>query len=156
MQGGCLVGSLLGLQYMSETSKGRGGTIINVASIIGLMPCNGFPIHTMTQYAIVGLSRAFGGHYKRTKVKIIGFCPGLTQSELIETAYKNTLNGHFARVFQREVEGCYLQHPDFVGNGLVKVIDKAKPGSIWFVENNDQPHEVHFPALSSMIREKMY
>ncbi|XP_044759721.1 15-hydroxyprostaglandin dehydrogenase [NAD(+)]-like isoform X2 [Coccinella septempunctata] len=154
--GGCLIGSLLGLQYMSKTSNGNGGIIINMASIIGLMPCNGFPIHTMTQYGIVGLSRAFGGHYKRTRVKVIGFCPGLTQSQLIEKAHRNTLNGHFARVFRKEVEGCYLQHPDFVGDGLVKVIDKARPGSIWFIENNDQPHEVHFPALSSMIREKLY
>ncbi|KAL3285228.1 hypothetical protein HHI36_019340 [Cryptolaemus montrouzieri] len=152
--GGCLIGSLLGLEYMSTTSKGDGGVIINVASIIGLMPCNGFPIHTMTQYGIVGLSRALGGHYKRTGVKVFGFCPGLTQSQLIETAHKNTLNRHFAKIFCREVEGCYLQHPDSVGNGLVKIIQTAKPGSIWFVENNGEPHEIHFPKLQDMIHEK--
>ncbi|KAK9881506.1 hypothetical protein WA026_016386 [Henosepilachna vigintioctopunctata] len=153
--GGCLTGTLLGLQYMSTTSRGKGGVIINTASIIGLIPCNGFPIHTLTQHGIVGFSRALGGHYKRTGVKVICICPALTQSPLIETAHKNTLNRYFAKTFCKEVEGCYLQHPDAVGDGLVKIINKAKPGSIWFVENNDHPHEIRFPKFVDMINEKL-
>lgn len=56
-------GTLLGLQYMAKDKGGKGGVIVNIASILGLMPAGSFPVYTGTQHAIMGLSQAFAVRY---------------------------------------------------------------------------------------------
>lgn len=51
---GCVIGTLLGMQYMAKSSQGSGGTIVNVGSIMSVIPSCGFPIYTMTQFGIAG------------------------------------------------------------------------------------------------------
>lgn len=51
---GCVIGTLLGMQYMAKSSQGSGGTIVNVGSVMSFIPSCGFPIYTMTQFAIGG------------------------------------------------------------------------------------------------------
>lgn len=51
---GCVIGTLLGMQYMSKSSSGRGGTIVNIGSIMSMIPSCGFPIYTLTQFGIAG------------------------------------------------------------------------------------------------------
>lgn len=51
---GCVIGTLLGMQYMAKSSQGSGGIIVNIGSIMCLIPSCGFPIYTMTQFGIAG------------------------------------------------------------------------------------------------------
>lgn len=51
---GCIIGTLLGMQYMSKSSSGKGGTIVNIGSVMSMIPSCGFPIHTLTQFGIAG------------------------------------------------------------------------------------------------------
>lgn len=51
---GCIAGTLLGMQYMAKSSQGAGGTIVNIGSIMSVIPSCGFPIYTMTQFGIAG------------------------------------------------------------------------------------------------------
>lgn len=51
---GCVIGTLLGMQYMAKSSEGSGGTIANIGSIMSVIPSCGFPIYTMTQFGIAG------------------------------------------------------------------------------------------------------
>lgn len=51
---GSVIGTLLGMQYMAKSSQGSGGIIVNVGSIMSIIPSCGFPIYTMTQFGIAG------------------------------------------------------------------------------------------------------
>lgn len=137
---------------MSKTCFGQGGTIVNIASIMGLIPSAGYPIHTLTQFGIVGFSRAIGGstHYDRTGVKVAALCPGLTNTRLLKQAPYHAINDKFRKEFKEESGGCVLQKPESVALATLDILDHAMPGSIWVVENNSKPYEIRFPEVADM------
>ena len=53
-------GTLLGLQYMGEDEGGKGGVVVNMASIAGLEANEAFPVYAATKHAVIGLTRSFG------------------------------------------------------------------------------------------------
>ncbi|XP_044271920.1 15-hydroxyprostaglandin dehydrogenase [NAD(+)]-like isoform X1 [Tribolium madens] len=147
-----IIGTLLGMQYMSKTSLGQGGTIINVASIMGLIPSSGYPIHTLTQFGIVGFSRAIGNlnHYDRTGVRVTALCPGLTNTKLLKQAPYHAINDKFRKEFKEESGGCVFQKPESVALAALDVLQDALPGSVWVVENNSKPYEIRFPEVADL------
>jgi len=60
LQNAVVRGTLLGLQYMGKDEGGKGGVVVNIASILGLAPFSGSPIYTASKHAVIGLSRSFG------------------------------------------------------------------------------------------------
>lgn len=59
-QKGSTNGILLALKYMSKDTNGKGGVIVNTASVAGLHGVPPFPMYTASKHAIVGLTRSFG------------------------------------------------------------------------------------------------
>ncbi|XP_019766718.2 15-hydroxyprostaglandin dehydrogenase [NAD(+)] [Dendroctonus ponderosae] len=151
---GSVVGTLLGLQYMSKSSKGYGGIIVNIGSILGIIPSSGYPLHTMTQFGICGFSKAIGcekmcilgNHIHRTGVKVFALCPGLTDTKLLLEAPAKAINDRFAQEHADEIEGSTAQKTTSVAKGLADILDKAKAGSVWVVENDGGPYEVTYPG----------
>lgn len=87
-QKGLVHGTLLGFQYMSEKNCRNGGIILNNASILGLQPFYPSPVYTGTKHFIIGFSRSMGHDYffKQTKVKVMAFCPGVTDTKMVSDA----------------------------------------------------------------------
>lgn len=152
MQASTVVGTLLGMQYMSKTSLGQGGTIVNMSSIMGLIPSSGYPIHTLTQFGIVGFSRAIGNisHFERTGVKVMSLCPGLTNTKLLKQAPYHAINDKFRKEFKEESMGCVLQKPESVALAVLDILCNGMPGSVWVVENNSKPYEIRFPEVADL------
>jgi 15-hydroxyprostaglandin dehydrogenase (NAD) len=53
-------GTLLAFQYMGKDKGGKGGVVVNIASILGLAPMAGCPVYVGTKHAVIGISRSFG------------------------------------------------------------------------------------------------
>lgn len=68
----------------------------------------------------------------------------------METAPTNSINQNFAAEFREEIDRCLIQGPEIVAQGLIKILEKAKPGTIWIAENNAEPYEVSFPNVGNM------
>lgn len=132
---------------MSKACKGNGGTIVNVASIMGLEPYSGCPIYTMTQHGIIGLTKSLGcgEYYEHTLVKFMSLCPGFTKSEFFEFASQKCINNKFGKEFQKEMETQYLQDPCFVGRALITMLHHGKPASIWIIEDENDAIEIKIP-----------
>lgn len=81
-------GTLLGLQYMGKDKGGRGGVIVNTASVLGLEPIAACPIYCASKSFVVGLCRSLAKpwHWNRTGVKVICLCPGITDTLLVAEA----------------------------------------------------------------------
>jgi 15-hydroxyprostaglandin dehydrogenase (NAD) len=60
LQNAVVRGTLLGLQYMGKDEGGKGGVVVNTASVAGLAPFAVTPIYVATKHAVIGLTRSFG------------------------------------------------------------------------------------------------
>ncbi|CAH2015002.1 unnamed protein product [Acanthoscelides obtectus] len=148
---GCVIGTLLGMQYMARSSSGSGGIIVNVGSLAGLTPWCGFPIYTMTQFGVVGFTKALGSGrlYERTGVKVFGYCPCLTKTAMLENLAEKSINDNFAAEFVEDTGNMKVQRPEIVAKGLVGTLHEAKPGSIWVAMEDKEPFEV---SMSEMLK----
>ena len=60
----------------------RGGHIVNIASLAGLLPAPGATAYCMTKHAVLGLSTALRGEAKAHGVKVTAVCPGFIQTQI--------------------------------------------------------------------------
>jgi len=64
---------------MGKDEGGKGGVVVNIASIVGLAPFACAPVYAATKHAVVGLTRSFGVSIAYSNVGIlywgrVGFC----------------------------------------------------------------------------------
>lgn len=76
--------------------------VINVCSVSGVGHSAGKPVYTATKFAVHGLTLSWGqpSHYKRTGVKVVGICPGLTITPLLD----NFGSGVFSPWYSEEMK----------------------------------------------------
>ncbi|KAG8171874.1 hypothetical protein JTE90_009287, partial [Oedothorax gibbosus] len=85
---GTLNGCQTAIDYMSKSSGGNGGIVINIASIVGLMPCPEAPVYAATKHFIVGLTRSYGAsvHYSEHGITFSALCPSIIETEMAARA----------------------------------------------------------------------
>jgi short-subunit dehydrogenase len=71
----------------------RRGTIVNVASILGLMGNARMSGYCATKFALVGFSEAVRAEVIGSGVKVALVCPGTTETEFFEKAEKHKIPG---------------------------------------------------------------
>jgi len=66
----------------------RTGSIINLASVAGVMGMEARFAYTVTKHAVVGMTRAMAMDHGQTGVRINCICPGRTQTPFVEARLK--------------------------------------------------------------------
>ena len=66
----------------------RAGSIINLASVAGVMGMEGRFAYTVTKHAVVGMTRAMAMDHGQTGVRINCICPGRTQTPFVDARLK--------------------------------------------------------------------
>ncbi|XP_046433538.1 15-hydroxyprostaglandin dehydrogenase [NAD(+)]-like isoform X1 [Neodiprion fabricii] len=140
-------GTLLGLQYMGKDKGGKGGVIINIASILGSVPSKYFPIYTGTKYAVIGLSQSFAMpyHYEKTGVRILTLCPGLTDTESLRKSQERMLDITDVEELVGDSSNLTSQKVDSVAHGLVYMIRSAQNSTVWVAENGEPVYQIMIP-----------
>ncbi|GLV42282.1 Photoreceptor dehydrogenase [Carabus blaptoides fortunei] len=141
---GILRGTLLGLKYMGKDQQGKGGIILNTASV-GAFECQQvIPVYAGTKAGILNMSRGFGhpSYYRRTGVKVIVLCPGKTVTELFT-------NLEFMMANMKEsieiMEKMPSQTAEAVGQAAVHAIKHGESSSIWVI-NESKLYQVNIPS----------
>lgn len=67
---------------------------------------------------------------------------------MLDNVSPKCINMNFATEFQVEIENCRKQTSNHVAQGLVNILDEAKPGSLWVVENGNEPYEIEVRAAA--------
>lgn len=142
--------SLLAMDHMGKHKGGKGGTIINIASIFGLSTQNcQAPIYCATKYAVVGFSQCLANFHYISNVRVITLCPGFTNTSFITEMF----DGRFLDLVDYEVFSS-LNFPhqtvDNVSRALLQLIQTAKNGQIWVSEDNQLPYTVNVPKYSEL------
>ena len=64
-------------------ARGRGGVIVNMASILGLVGLNGAPAYTAAKHAVVGLTKAVAIELAPTGIRVVSVNPAVIRKPLI-------------------------------------------------------------------------
>lgn len=141
---GVIRGMLLAQRYLGIDKGGRGGIVINTGSNTSLDPYVSVPIYSATKSAIVSLTRAFGDkyHLDATGISVMSICPSATNSDLVRDIGKQLLVPRYEDAWRRDTASCVVQKAEHVAKALIHVLNNGKSGSVWLVENGQQPREV--------------
>lgn len=78
---------------MRQDKSGSGGIIINIASTLGYLPYQGFPIYVATKHAVLGFLKSLiePKLCELTGLQFITICPGYTNTRLIGSSILHEL-----------------------------------------------------------------
>ncbi|HTD04977.1 SDR family oxidoreductase [Undibacterium sp.] len=66
--------------------KQGGGTIVNTASVAGLVGAPMQPIYAASKHAVVGLTKTAAAEYGRAGIRVNAVCPGVTRTPMMDHA----------------------------------------------------------------------
>ncbi|GLH15437.1 Alcohol dehydrogenase [Gryllus bimaculatus] len=165
---GIIRGTLLAWKHMGKQEGGDGGTVVNIASILGLTHLSSIPVYTATKHAVVGWGRACGApyHVERTGVRVLTMCPGVTETNLIAPGQPKCLLPEILPVMEKELAELPSQKqvlPSYilllvldikgvapVAGAMLHLLLNAPSGSVWVSEGGDEPYEVAVPERRHM------
>ncbi|KAL6443109.1 hypothetical protein ACFW04_002814 [Cataglyphis niger] len=142
----------LALDHMAKNKGGKGGLIVNISSVCGLLAYPLAPVYTATKHAVLGFSQSLAGLYEKTGVRILIMCPGVTKTKLTDDLFNkhvHIIDEKFAKQFFPSIFGTTFQSADNVALAMTDLIQKGKNGDVWVSEHDKPPYAVDFPRYSS-------
>ncbi|XP_037828558.1 alcohol dehydrogenase-like [Lucilia sericata] len=136
------------LPYMDKMQKGRGGVLMNIASVVGLEPSPAVAIYSATKFGVVGFTRSLSDpyYYNRTGVAVTSICPGVTESPMSKNP-KISDTFDYSKPLTEKFFSAPSQPASVCAEHLVKIIEMAENGSMWISslgEMTKVEHKVHW------------
>lgn len=134
---GTIRGTYLALEHMSKLSGGRGGVIVNTASLAGVGPLLSCPVYTATKHGVVGFTRAMAAASVLSGygIRFNALCPGFVLTELFSSITAQ-LGQHCQLVdaTKQLVEKVGMSTVDEVAESLLELLtDETKNGEALLV-----------------------
>jgi NAD(P)-dependent dehydrogenase (short-subunit alcohol dehydrogenase family) len=100
-----VVGVFLGLKHVLPVMlKQNNGSIINTASIAGLMGSPHIAVYSASKHAVVGLTKSVAWECTGTGVRINCVCPGLIDSRMLSAIFQGRFGGNAPPPMDKIVE----------------------------------------------------
>ncbi|XP_058791660.1 alcohol dehydrogenase-like [Phymastichus coffea] len=150
--------TLTAIERMGKHNKGKGGTIVNVASTAGLYPFPALPIYNATKFGVYGFTLSLKEHYQNTGVRVVGMCPGVTQTDFLQRNWREESLKFVDDKFLDDLRNSsgVIQPPENVAEAIVKMIKEAEPGAIWLSEENKPPCAIkeapHYQSRKMLLK----
>ncbi|OXU30577.1 hypothetical protein TSAR_007182 [Trichomalopsis sarcophagae] len=135
-----VLGSILFIERLGKHNGGKGGIIVNTASILGLRNFDCLPVYCSTKHAIVSFTRCLDVQYNNTGVRVVAICPGLTVTPLLSSVTKPM--DFIVTDIQKSFRELKTQAPECVADAVIKIIQKGKSGDVWVAEDSQAPYAV--------------
>ncbi|XP_063058326.1 15-hydroxyprostaglandin dehydrogenase [NAD(+)]-like [Engraulis encrasicolus] len=118
---GVIRGTYLALNHMKKENGGRGGVIINIASLAGLGPFRTCPVYTATKHGVVGFSRAIAMASAAAGygVRINMICPSFARTALLDALTSEERCGEYYKLQK-------INHKLLEAFGVLEVSDVVK------------------------------
>lgn len=141
--------SMIALDLMTKEKQGRGGTIVNIASVAGLegIPC--MATYCASKSGVIGFTKSVGVEpvFDLTGVKMMAICPGATETDMYKQSVKISYSfPALSPIIDQLLQSMPLQPPTAVGKAVVQTIIGGKKGSVW-ISANDCVTEVQYDSM---------
>ncbi len=100
-----------------------GGSIVNMASIAGLVGAHSLPIYSASKHAVIGLTRSAAVEYARKNIRVNAVCPAVIRTPMIDRAFN--LLPQFERTTIAANPSRRLGEPQEVANAVVWLCSDA-------------------------------
>lgn len=141
--------SYVALDHMNKLSGGRGGVVVNTASLAGLGPLPSCPVYTATKHGVIGFTRAMalaslGSDYG---IRFNALCPGFVDTELFTNIPEKLGRfSHLNEMTQGLVKNFGIMSVSRVAEGLMELLnDETKTGQAIVIQPNESKY-VEFPS----------
>jgi len=100
-----VVGVFLGMKHVLPVMlKQNKGSIINTASIAGLVGSPHIAVYSASKHAVIGLTKSVAGECTGTGVRINCVCPGLIESRMLSAIFQGRAGGNAPYPMEKMVE----------------------------------------------------
>ncbi len=103
-------------------ARGNGGTIINVASVSGMLPQTGAILYSTTKAALIMLTRAWAREFGAHRIRVNALAPGLIQTDFSEYLWNDETR---RREFAGNQVLPHLGQPDEIGQAALFLASDA-------------------------------
>ncbi|GAB0100464.1 Alcohol dehydrogenase [Sergentomyia squamirostris] len=136
---GVIGSTLLAIEHMRlDKGKGRGGVVVNIASIGGLNPVSFMPTYSATKSGIITFTNCVAHNRDRLGIKFLTICPSFTDTKLTS---ENPRNVAYFEVDEKCItefkKSGKFQSPDELAKAFFPVLEKGKSGSVWIIEGGE-------------------
>jgi 15-hydroxyprostaglandin dehydrogenase (NAD) len=107
-----------------EMKRGRGGVIINTASMGGLLPMPGSPVYAATKAGVINFTRSLAYLGPEADIRVNAICPSFTDTPLVRRGGEDRIEEMKAQV------GGILQPEDIAAGVIELVEDDSRAGAI--------------------------
>nr|XP_031831101.1 peroxisomal hydratase-dehydrogenase-epimerase-like [Nomia melanderi] len=128
--GAVIQGSLLAMDLMSKHKGGKGGTLVNIASIVALDVFPICPVYCSSKHQVLAFSRALQPSFDRTGVRVLVMCPGVTTTNLFNAIQQGTLDFLDKDEVINSLKDFPTQLPENVAKAMVTLIQKGQNGDV--------------------------
>ncbi|CAH0406625.1 unnamed protein product [Chilo suppressalis] len=137
-----ITSSLKAYELMRKDRAGKGGTVINIASIAALSRAPFVPIYGATKIAVLHFSNALGMEptYSRSGVRVLTVCFGCTDTTLLQSSKFGVFEPEQLGVLIKYIKEAPMQKPESAVRGMLEVFKKGESASTWLI-TADKPAE---------------
>ncbi|XP_067884876.1 15-hydroxyprostaglandin dehydrogenase [NAD(+)]-like [Heterodontus francisci] len=143
--------SYLALDHMRCDRGGKGGSIVNVASMSSFLPAAHAPVYTASKHGILGFTRSLAeasrlGNYG---IRINTLCPSFVNTPLLDTVNNEENFGNFYQ-FKDSVKNLIdvfgVLEPSVIAEGFVQLVeDDSLNGAVMKITTTNG---IHFESYS--------
>ncbi|XP_059613069.1 alcohol dehydrogenase 1-like [Phlebotomus argentipes] len=132
--GGVILSTIVAIEHMRANGKGKGGVILNIASIAGLEPFGMAPTYCATKHGVIAFTRAMDHKRDFLGIRFLSLCPGTTDTDLYNNCFKLAFMP--TKGLEDTVRSLLvLQTCEDVGKAALKYIQEGKSGSVWVIDS---------------------
>ncbi|XP_002737713.1 15-hydroxyprostaglandin dehydrogenase [NAD(+)]-like [Saccoglossus kowalevskii] len=141
-------GTYLAVKYMGTQNGGKGGVVVNSASILGLIPHNLSAVYAASKHGIVGFTRsvAFEPDLVSNGVRVVAICPTVVDTTLIPSALEK--GAKYTKEIKQGLAGLPVLKLRDVTSTVVRLIeDGSANGTTRLIRVGQDPEDICPPEL---------
>ncbi|XP_077985235.1 15-hydroxyprostaglandin dehydrogenase [NAD(+)]-like [Glandiceps talaboti] len=136
-QKGVIKGTYLAMDHMGVKNGGKGGVVINTASVIGLVPFPFLPVYSTTKHGIICFTRSVANEprMKENEIRVAAVCPAKVDTDFTTDAANGS---RYKDILVPAMDGMPATPMTQITDAVVKLIeDSDSNGKVCCVADNE-------------------